>query len=152
MDIKETTDLIFKKLEENPSLIYSESDLKCQLYSELIKDNTLTILTEWAVKKGIRTDMVVYNKEELTITKKKIDITKYKVIIELKAFYYESQKGKREIINENIGYLLDLKEFTESLFLICFDLTKNPIPEEELNKLRKEGVILIYKHFDNQPK
>ncbi len=156
MNIPKIINKIYKRWLNNPHLILSESDLKCQIYSELIKNKTTSIRTEWTCTGG-RPDIIIHSSQDLKDTrneKGKLDgwgLKNCNTIIELKYFYYVGSNGdKQKDLKKDIKKLKKYRNEYENakLYCICFDLFDDSHPKLSHNnfkKLNPNGIKLIYK-------
>jgi len=166
MEIIRLVDKIYKNLKKDPALIFSENDLTCQIYKELIQDETKRVFTEWSVKKkrggpGKRIgrsqfDIVVCNKKDLVFDgRNDISISYFKKIMELKVHWQTSGSHMLNQIRRDYEKLKSLSdEIVEKKYMIAFNLCRKDISEKQLldwdRKLKKANIIFIYRFLNTR--
>ena len=140
---------IYNFLKKNKEEIFYESDLKCLLFAELMKDKRYNLTTEWRIRKNKAVDILVYKKKNLDIQNKTIDIKKIEKLIELKfTFYGHNLNG----VKKDILKLKTLRGSAKELYAIYFDVGKEPISKEKLEMFKefssKNGVKFIYRYLN----
>lgn len=168
MEIIRLIDRIFDKLKRDPFLILSENDLACQMYRELIRDDTKRVFTEWSVKKQTKEpgttrigrrqfDLVICDRNAIAYKGgNDIHIPYFKKIIELKVHWQTT--GKHMFNKIEAGDYKKLKTFgkdiVEKKYMIAFNLFKKDVPKERRiemkEKMERHNIIFIYKFLDTR--
>ena len=129
MNILNSANKVFNFLKKNKKEILSESDLKCLLFAELIKNKNNSITTEWKIKKDKAIDILVYNNKNLDIKKDGIAIKKFEKLIELKFSFYWNIASIMNGANNDIRKLRKLKNSAKELYVIFLDINRKPLPK-----------------------
>ena len=165
MEIEALVDQIYEKLKKDPSLIFSENDLTCQMYKELIKDETQRVFTEWSIEKeekqpgerSSRLDIVTCDKDALVFDgKNSKSIPRFDKVMELKVNWETSgNKMLDDIIKGDYDRLKALgKDMVDKKYMIAFNLCRKDVSRERLLEVRKKleeaNIIFIYKFLNTR--